>query len=87
MTPPTAGLVERVRLIRVSASFGFAEVRLAAVNLAGLRVELNGRGDLRLVPPTIQANQGQPRPAYALQPGAAEEIQAAIAELWHGPRA
>ncbi len=86
MTPSPA-LVQRVRLVRVSPTLAFAEVRLDAVNLTGLRVELGGCGELRLTPPMLQGRQGQPRPAYALQPGAAEAIQAAIAELWHGPRA
>lgn len=79
------GLVERVKLIRVSPTLAFAEVRLEAVNLSGLRVEVDGRGELRLVTPVLQTRQGQARPAYSLQPGAAEAIARAISELWHGP--
>lgn len=84
MTAP-ADLVERVRLVRVSPTLAYADVRLAQVHLCALRVEVDGRGELRLIAPVLQVRQGQPRPAYCLQPGAAEAVAQAIRELWHGP--
>ena len=80
-----AELLERVRLVRVSPTFGFAEIRLLAANLHSLKVELDSCGRLRLTAPTRTDKHGRTWPAYSLQPGAAEEIERAIARLWHGP--
>jgi hypothetical protein len=77
--------VERVRLVRVSPVFGFADIRLPAVNLHDLRIEVDHRGELRFTPPVRNDARGRAWPAYSLQPGTREEIHAAIAALWAGP--
>lgn len=74
--------IERVLLRRVSASLGFAEIRLREVNLTGLKVEQMPGGRLKVTPPSRQDALGQARPIYALQPVAREAIEAEIATLW-----
>jgi len=74
--------VERVSLNRVSRLYGFADVRLAGVHLRGLRVEECAGGRLSVSPPLIPYGRGRTIPAFALQPGAREAIEGAIAAKW-----
>ena len=77
--------VERVHLNRVSPTLGFADVRLDAVNLHGLRIEQGASGQLTIQPPGRQDRDGRSWPAYSLQPGWREAIEHEIAKLWHKP--
>ena len=76
-----APVVERVTLRRVTPQLGFAAVRLAGVNLTGLRVEERD-GHLLLTAPETVDGQGRRWPVYALQPGAREAVEAAVAVQW-----
>lgn len=74
--------IERVYVRRISPTLGMADVRLPAVNLCGLRIEELDSGELRITPPSITGRNGREYPCFALQPGAREEIESAIAALW-----
>lgn len=79
-------MLERVRLVRVSPVLAFAEVRLPAVNLSGLRVQIDTCGELAFSAPDRRDKNGRVWPIYSLQPGAREDIEAEIARLWRrGP--
>lgn len=78
----TSVAVERVRLRRVSATFGFADVRLPGVHLCDLRVERGRDGSLTLKAPERLDAKGRAWPAYALQPDCRASIEAAISALW-----
>lgn len=75
-------LVERILLRRVNATFGIADIRLAAVNLHGLRVRERPDGSLDVTPPVETDRKGRTWPAYHLQPGVREAIEAEIAAIW-----
>jgi hypothetical protein len=75
-------LVERVRLVRVSPTLAFAEVRFFPVNLFSLRCEVDSKGKLQLTAPTRPDSRGQARPCYALQPEARAAIEAEVTRLW-----
>ena len=74
--------VERVRLRRISQTFGFADVRLAAVNLHDLRIEEGQDGRLTIKPPERLDAQGRRWPAYSIQPECRACIEAEIRILW-----
>jgi len=74
--------VERISLRRVSRLYGFADVRLPGVHLRNMRVEPRADGRLSVSPPMIPCGGGRTMPAYAVQPGEREAIEAAIAEAW-----
>ncbi len=80
--PAEAAAVERVRLRRVSATFGFADVRLPGVHLCGFRVEEHPSGRLIIQAPQRQDGQGRTWPVCTLQPLWREAIEAEIACLW-----
>ncbi len=75
-------IVERVFLHRLSATFGFADVRLPGAHLRGLRVQQRGDGTLTIRPPERQDDQGRTWPAFALQSDTREAVEAEIAVLW-----
>ncbi len=79
-TAPVA--VERVRLHRISRTFGFASVRLPSVNLHDLRVEEDQDGHLTIKAPERLDKQGRRWPAYALQPECRALVEAEIRTLW-----
>jgi hypothetical protein len=75
-------IVERVFLRRLSAIFGFADMRLPGVHLRGLRVQQRGDGTLTIRPPERQDDQGRTWSAFALQPDTREAVETEIAVLW-----
>ena len=77
-----AALLERILLRRVAPDLAFADVRLRGANLMNLRVQRRADGKLRFTPPCTTDKENRRYPAYALQPGAREQIEAAIGELW-----
>ncbi len=80
-SPAPVSPVERVTLRRVTRQLGFATVRLAGVNLMGLRVEERDNRLTLQVPETVDG-QGRRWPVYALQPGARAAVEAAVAVQW-----
>lgn len=74
--------VERISLRRVSRHTAFADVRLPGVHLRNMKVEECAGGRLSVSPPMISCGGGRTMPAYAVQPGEREAIEAAIAEAW-----
>ena len=79
-SPPVPS-VERVTLHRVTRDLGFAVVRIAGMNLMGLRVEERD-SRLTLTPPETVDGQERRWPVYALQPGLHEVVEAAVAVQW-----
>ncbi len=75
-------VAERIRLHRVSRTFGYADVRLPAVNLCGLKIEEQPDGSLRIRPPETVDAQGRRWPCFSLQPIYREQIEREIATLW-----
>ena len=73
---------ERISLRRVSPTLGFADVRLAAVHLRGLRVEQTPSGRITVKPPEQRDSQGRAWPLYALQPGTREQVEAELCAMW-----
>ena len=80
-TAPAA--VERVRLRRISRTFGFVDVRLSSVNLHDLRIEEGQDGQLTIKPPEHFDKQGRRWPAYSLQPECRALVEAEIRALWN----
>jgi hypothetical protein len=74
--------IERVRLRKLSPTLAFADVRLAEVNLHGMRVELDAGGGLKITAPVRTDARGREWPSFSLQPGVREEVHRAIASLW-----
>ena len=74
--------VERVSLRRVTPTLGFADVRLAQVNLRSMRVEVQADGRLTVTPPEQKGKDGRSWPLYALQPGTREAVEREIAAVW-----
>lgn len=73
--------IERVTLHRVTPTLGFATVRIAGVNLMGLRVEQRD-GRLIVQTPETSDRKGGRWPVYALQPGLREAVEAELAIQW-----
>jgi hypothetical protein len=73
--------IEMIRLRKITATFGFAEVRLRGVMLHNLKVEKTFQG-LRISPPTTPDKDGKPWPSYVLQPGTREIVEAAVRQAW-----
>lgn len=80
-------IVERISLRRVSPLTGFCDVRLPDVHLRGLWVEECAGGRLSVSAPMIPCGYGRTMPAYAVQPGAREAIEAAVAKAWRATEA
>ncbi|WP_149541438.1 hypothetical protein [Siccirubricoccus phaeus] len=81
-TLATSPLVNRVEVRPFGADFAFASITLPAVRLAGIRASRDGTGRVTLRPPMIAAGGDRERPAYAFQPGFAEQLAQAVAEVW-----
>lgn len=73
---------ERIRLHRTSPTRGYCDVRLAAVNLCGLKVEELPNGTLSIKPPETTDAQGRCWPVFSIQPLYREAIEAEIAAMW-----
>jgi hypothetical protein len=78
----TGVAIDRVQLRRISATLGYADVRLDAVHLCGIKVERRPDGHLSIRPPEHVDRLGRTWPAFALQPGAREAVEEAISRLW-----
>jgi hypothetical protein len=74
--------IELVRLNRLGPDFGYASVRLPDVMLNNITVRKSEDGSLTFTPPSTPDKHGRPWPAYNLQPGTREVVEAAIAEVW-----
>lgn len=74
--------VERISLRRISRLTGFCDVRLPDVHLRNLKIEECAGGRLSVSPPMIPCGGGRTMPAFAVQPGAREAIEAAVAAAW-----
>lgn len=78
------GLIELINLKIIRKDFAVVSVRLSSVHLRNLGVVRRSNGKIVLRPPTILSRNGESDfgMAYALQPGAREAVEAAIATLW-----
>ena len=85
MTPPrnsafaSSPLIDRVTVRPVDSDRALVSVVLPHVHLAGIWARRDAEGRVRLQAP--DANEGE-APAYALQPGFAEQIAEAVSLLW-----
>jgi hypothetical protein len=75
--------VELVNIRIIRDTFAIVTVRLPAVHLRSLGAELRPDGSVKIKPPRIVGRKGQDfGVAFALQPRARAEVEAAIAALW-----
>jgi hypothetical protein len=77
-----APLADRVTVRPINATSALVSARLPHVNLAGIWARRDASGRVRLDPPRVAGRDGRDWPAFALQPGFAEQIAAAVAQLW-----
>ena len=74
--------VERIDLRRLSPTYGFADVRLEAVHLRGLKIEQAADGRVSIRVPEQTDSAGRARPLYSLQPGWREAVEAEVLRMW-----
>jgi hypothetical protein len=77
-----APLADRVTVRPLSDTRAIVSARLPHVNLAGIWANRDHAGRVTLSPPRVPGKDGREYPAFALQPGFAEQIAAAVATLW-----
>ena len=75
-------LLERVTVRPFAPDRALVTARLPWVNLSGLWARRGLDGHVSLSAPQVVGRDGRTWPAFALQPGAAEAIAAAVAVLW-----
>lgn len=73
--------IERVTLNRVTPELAFATVRIAGVNLMGLRIDLRD-GCLIVQAPKAVDHNGKCWPMYALEPELRDAVDAELAIQW-----
>jgi hypothetical protein len=76
------GLLQRITVRPFGADRALVSATLPHVRLAGLWARRGADGRIRLEPPKVSGSDGRQWPAYALQPGFAEQIAAAVATSW-----
>lgn len=77
-----APLADRLSVRPISDDRALVSARLPHVNLSGIWAIRDSAGRVTLTPPSVLGKEGREYPAFALQPGFAEQIAAAVAHLW-----
>jgi hypothetical protein len=77
-----APLADRVTVRPINATRALVSARLPHVNLSGIWASRDAAGRVTLTPPRVPGKEGQDYPAFALQPGFAEQIANAVAAIW-----
>ena len=75
-------MLQRLTVRPIRADLALVSLRLPAVHLTGMWAKRDSAGRVRLEAPRVLGSGGVERPAFALQPGFAEQAAEAVAVLW-----